>query len=455
MVTTVEDSPQSLSQQQKRSRKQEMHLISLVETLSHFDSPLQEIFSAVNEYFHSVSGTNETIMLSTLGLAGDECQITYQSTHAPQTSWKCVDLLNTSPENSTYKSDFIAAINKTTQPTIIGNSDISGGGLPREFNRYRCALVVPIYLHGVSKHKLLLFFKRERRGSAKLMENLLLVANLLMSYLIHNCEIKSLNDANKWIQKEVSEVGNLLKMLLPQREVQIHGVDVATSYKPCEHAGGDYYDLVSLTKVFWPECADDESDYWGAIIVDSAGHGAAAAVEVAMFDAILRTYKGNPDIGPAGVFNYANPYLFTRLIRGTFLTAFIANYNPFTKSLRFCNAGHPPALLIRGSGVVQLLDHPKGIPLAVSREFQWQNGEVDFNPGDVLILYTDGVTEAASPDGSLFGIDRMKSVALAGPMQVEAVKQRLETALLEHQRGKKQKDDQTIIVVKLRNTLDP
>jgi serine phosphatase RsbU (regulator of sigma subunit) len=454
MVTTVEDNPQKPLQKQKGSRKQDMDLILLIEILSHFDSPLEDIFSAVNEYFHSLSGNSETVMVSSLGLAADECQITYQSTHAPQTSWKCVDLLNTSADNPTYKSDFIAAINETFEPALIENPDMPAGGLPLEFNQYHCALVVPIYLHGVSKHKLLLFFKSQWTGSAKSMENLLLVANLLMSYLIHNCEIKSLNDANKWIEKEVSEVGNLLKMLLPQSEVRISGVDVATSYKPCEHAGGDYYDLVSLTKVFWPEHADGESDYWGAIIVDSAGHGAAAAVEVAMFDAILRTYKSNPDIGPAGVFNYANPYLFTRLIRGTFLTAFIANYNPFTKSLRFCNAGHPPALLIRTSGTVQMLDHPKGIPLAVSREFQWQNGEVDFNPGDVLLLYTDGVTEAAAPDGSLFGIDRLKTVALAGAMQVDAIKQRLETALLEHQHGEKQKDDQTIIVIKLRNTLD-
>jgi serine phosphatase RsbU (regulator of sigma subunit) len=451
METPVMDKP---AQHQRSPNDQSIDLIALVEILSHFDSPLEEIFTAVNEFFHSLSAHSETVMLSGLGLAADECQITYQSTHSLETSWKCIDLLNTSADNATYASGFIANINAATEPMLLEELNRSATGLPRDLNQYRSALVLPIYLNGVSKHKLLLFFKKQWRGSAKQRETLLLVANLLMSYLIHNCEIKSLNDANKWIEKEVSEVGNLLKMLLPQQVEQICGVDVATSYKPCEHAGGDYYDLVSLTKVFWPERDDGKNDYWGAIIVDSAGHGAAAAVEVAMFDAILRTYKGDPDTGPAGVFNYANPYLFTRLIRGTFLTAFIANYNPFNKSLRFCSAGHPPALLIRAGGTVEWLDSPKGIPLAVTREYQWQNGQVDFNPDDVLILYTDGVTEAAAPDGTLFGIERLKAVALAGPMHAEAITQRVESALIEHQHGKKQKDDQTLIVIKLLTTDD-
>jgi len=424
-------------------------LIALVATLSHFDTPLQEIFSSVNQYLHAVLGNDETVLLSSLGLAADECQITYQKSHAIETSWRCVDLLNTSTSNPTFQSDFIAAVNAVEKPTIIGDLSHHSNALPQALRGYRAVLILPIYLHGLSKHKLLLFFKNQRRWSSGDSEKLMLVANLLMSYLIHNCDITSLRDANKWIEKEVAEVGNLLKMLLPQREVDILGVDVATSYQPCENAGGDYFDLVSLTKVFWPERADGASDYWGAIIADSAGHGAAAAVEVAMFDAILRTYRGDPEAGPAGVFNYANRYLFTRLIRGTFLTAFVANYNPFNKSLRFCNAGHPPALLIRAGGEVDMLDNPKGIPLAVSREFQWQNGQIDFNPDDVLILYTDGVTEASAADGSLFGLERLVDAAMGGEMRSEAIVQRVQAALVEHQQGQKQKDDQTLIVIKL------
>jgi sigma-B regulation protein RsbU (phosphoserine phosphatase) len=427
-------------------------LISLVKTLSHFDSPLQEVFASVNQYFYALLANAETVMLSSLGLARDECQITYQKSHALETSWRCIDLLNTSAASPTYKSDFIAVVNTIEQPTVIADLSSHNTGLQQMLHQYTSLLILPIYLNGVSKHKLLLFCSQRPRLSDQGMEKLMLVANLLMSYLIHNCEIKSLNDANKWIEKEVTDVGNLLKMLLPQRDAEIRGVDVATSYKPCEHAGGDYYDLVPLTKVFWPEQADGNNDYWGAIIADSAGHGAAAAVEVAMFDAILRTYRGNPDAGPAGVFNYANQYLFTRSIRGTFLTAFIANYNPFNKSLRFCNAGHPPALLIRADGKIEHLDSPKGIPLAVSREFQWQNGQIDFNPDDVLILYTDGVTEAAAPDGSLFGIERLIDAATNGAMHAQAIVQRVEAALAQHRSGRKQKDDQTFIVIKLVTT---
>ena len=424
-------------------------LIALITTLSHFDTPLPEIFSSVNQYLYTLLENDETVMLSSLGLAADKCQITYQKSHAIETSWRCIDLLNTSTANLTYQSEIVATINAVEQPTIINDLKRYSAGLPQTLSQYGSVLVLPIYIHGVSKHKLLLFFKKPGRCSSSDMQKLTLVANLLMSYLIHNCEIKSLNDANKWIEKEVTEVGNLLKMLLPQREVEIRGIEVATSYKPCEHAGGDYYDLVSLTKAFWPDQADTTNDYWGAIIADSAGHGAAAAVEVAMFDAILRTYRGNPDAGPAGVFNYANQYLFTRLIRGTFLTAFIANYNPFDKSLRFCNAGHPPALLVRANGDIEHLDNPKGIPLAVSREFRWQNGRVDFNRDDLLILYTDGVTEAAALDGSLFGIERLIDTATNGVMLTDAIANRIQAALAEHQHGQKQKDDQTFIVIKL------
>ena len=189
---------------------------------------------------------------------------------------------------------------------------------------------------------------------------------------------------------------------------------------------------------------------WGAIIADVSGHGPAAAVEVAMLDAILRTYP-NLSGGPAGVLNYANRHFFSRQIRGNYITAFAANYDPQISRLTYTNAGHNPPLLKRNDGTVftEFLDASDGIPLGVDPAHTWVNVEIPMVTGDVLVLYTDGVTEARGSDGEHFGPERLKALVETSDPVPQTVLKALKQALMQHRQGTPPKDDQTIVVIQI------
>ena len=270
----------------------------------------------------------------------------------------------------------------------------------------------------------------------------------------HLAEIRKLRrrlmKANSLIRRDLEQVAELQRKLLPPENHSIPGVTLAASYTPFVSAGGDYYDIVPL-----PPSAKNAGQLaiyprWGAIIADVSGHGPAAAVEVAMLDAILRTYP-NLSGGPADVLNYANRHFFSRQIRGSFITAFAANYDPQTSLLTYTNAGHNPPLLKHTDGrlVTEFLDASDGIPLGVDPAHTWVNVEIPMVTGDLLVLYTDGVTEARDPKGEQFGPERLKALIEASDPEPQTIQRAIKQALVHHRQGTVPKDDQTIVVIQI------
>ncbi len=313
-------------------------------------------------------------------------------------------------------------------------------------------LAVPLYLDGAVHYWLLLGLGKsggEQPGEAEA-ERLLLTANLAFTCLARISDIRRLKVARDRLRGELSKIARLQQMLLPALDGPIAGLRKSACFSACEEAGGDYYDLVNLSRYADPPLAEGERDFWGVLIADAAGHGAAAAVEVAMFDAILRTYREGPAPGPAHVFAYANRHLFTRLIRGSYITAFVANFDPRRSRLSYANAGHPMPLLRRACGeVAPLPSTHNGIPLGVRRDYAWRQNEIALAPGDTLLLYTDGVTEARSPEGLNFGVQRLARVFADAPDEPEAILACLHQALEDHRGCARQRDDQTMLALQL------
>ncbi|WP_455205761.1 PP2C family protein-serine/threonine phosphatase, partial [Kaarinaea lacus] len=117
--------------------------------------------------------------------------------------------------------------------------------------------------------------------------------------------------------------------------------------------------------------------------------------------------------------------------------------------LSYCNAGHPAPILKRAVKPCELihLDESVGIPLGVNPEGTWQSATVDMHPGDILILYTDGLTEAVSASGEQFGLARLESIVYDTENDPHILLEKIENALLEHQQGLDQTDDQTLVIV--------
>ncbi|MGB5177142.1 MAG: PP2C family protein-serine/threonine phosphatase [Gammaproteobacteria bacterium] len=270
----------------------------------------------------------------------------------------------------------------------------------------------------------------------------------------HLAEIRKLRrrlmKANRLIRRDLEQIAEVQRKLLPPENHSIPGITLAASYTPFVSSGGDYYDVVPLLPGAENTGQLAIHPRWGAIIADVSGHGPAAAVEVAMLDAILRTYP-NLSGGPAEVLNYANRHFFSRQIRGSFITAFTANYDPQTSRLTYTNAGHNPPLLKRTGGplATEFLDASDGIPLGVDPAHTWVNVEIPMAAGDILVLYTDGVTEARASSGEQFGPERLKALIEATDPEPQTILTALKQALVQHRQGTVPKDDQTIVVIQI------
>lgn len=335
-----------------------------------------------------------------------------------------------------------AAIVHTIDPAlqaILRNNRLPGASL----------MAIPLFLDGVIRRWVFVLGAYPDQFSQVDLEQAILLANLANTYMARIDETEALAKANAWIERELSDIGRLHKLLLPQEDVQLNGTEVASYFSFCELAGGDYYDLVNLSRIIDPEYPPEQADVWGLIVADASGHGAAAAVEIAMFDAVLRTYHASPENGPANVFNYTNKYFFTRTLRGSFITAAILNYDPRKKLLRYANAGHPPVILKTPEGELIELTQQAGIPLGVDPNWQWQNTTLTVEPGTILVSYTDGMTEALSPQGKQFGMDRFKDVIRETTGPAQAYKEALVNAVQHHQHGSQQADDQALVVMRI------
>jgi sigma-B regulation protein RsbU (phosphoserine phosphatase) len=202
------------------------------------------------------------------------------------------------------------------------------------------------------------------------------------------------------LDRELQVVGDIQKSLLPAALPEIPGFDLAAFYCTSARAGGDYYDFFPL-----------DHGAWGMFIADVSGHGTPAAVLMAITHAIAHSQPGT-HAPPAMLLEYLNNSLTRSYTRGgTFVTAFYAVLDPAARTLTYSRAGHNPPRLVRG-GKVMALDENNALPMGIEPNQEHEQTTVQLERGDLLLLYTDGITEAAPPAKSgesrqLFGVNRL------------------------------------------------
>jgi serine phosphatase RsbU (regulator of sigma subunit) len=185
--------------------------------------------------------------------------------------------------------------------------------------------------------------------------------------------------------------------LLPGRDPQIAGYDISAYNFPTEEVSGDYYD--------WVRIYDDQI---GIVIADVSGKGVPAALLMAFLRASLRaaTHIGYaPHISMSKV----NYLLWESIERNQFVTAFHGILDATNRTLSYSNAGHSPALLMTADGTAHF-EERGGVPLGMFRDSRYYEYFQTIEPGEVLVLYTDGVTEAMNAAGEEYGRDRLIAV---------------------------------------------
>jgi sigma-B regulation protein RsbU (phosphoserine phosphatase) len=197
------------------------------------------------------------------------------------------------------------------------------------------------------------------------------------------------------LEHELQVVADEQRKLLPDKLPNIDGLKLSVHYDTSRYAGGDYYDIIKLP-----------DNQWGFMMADAAGHSTRAAVLVAMTCTLLRSYPEAPT-DPAKVMNRINEHLCD-LSHNTFITALYAVYDANTRTLRMARAGHPPPLLFRPHDGKSIELPCKGVwPMAVEPYDEVPLVETSLQPGDRLMLYTDGITEAISPAGEYYEVERL------------------------------------------------
>jgi sigma-B regulation protein RsbU (phosphoserine phosphatase) len=247
---------------------------------------------------------------------------------------------------------------------------------------------------------------------------------------------RELRHSRDRLERELAGAARMQRLILPQTLPEHPWMRFAAHYRTSRHAGGDYYDILPLGP-----------SRWGIIVADVSGHGAPAAIVMAMIRAVVHTYPTAADEPPA-VLRYLNRHFSYLWNGGMFATAVYAVLDAEERLLRLSCAGHPPPLIARRRQDVEPLRVYAVMPLLLKDLQEIPCLEQRLEPGDRLLFYTDGVTDRQAVDGSMYDqvrlIRTMAGLTSAEPAQViERIVEDLDTFAA----GREPEDDQTLLMV--------
>ena len=238
------------------------------------------------------------------------------------------------------------------------------------------------------------------------------------------------------LEREQQVASEIQHRFLPAAAPQVAGYELQGISFPCYEIGGDYYDFIERTD--------------GKLVValgDVSGKGTAAALLMSSLHAAVHAQA---DIHNSLVktISAVNRYLVESIPPNRFVTLFYAELDPEKGSLSFLNAGHNPPLIVHAGGTMEQLA-AGGLPLGIMPNADFREGRTRLHPGDVLVIYSDGVTEAVNPKGEEFGPTRLYEVVARNiDSSAAGIRDRIEAALTKFCQGTPAADDITLVIVK-------
>ncbi|MGB3756917.1 MAG: PP2C family protein-serine/threonine phosphatase [Rivularia sp. (in: cyanobacteria)] len=207
------------------------------------------------------------------------------------------------------------------------------------------------------------------------------------------------------LDQELEIGAEIQRRLLPRQCPDIPGVALAARCKPANHVGGDYYDFIPTNHnlmVKGKDMDDTEANRWAMVIGDVMGKGVPAGLIMTMMRGMLRGEVLHLN-SPARILQNLNRVMYADLDNSSrFATLFYSEYDPQKRLLSYSNAAHnPPLWWHAATKTVSRLD-TNGMLIGLEANSQYENGQVYLEPGDTIIYYTDGLTDAASPSGERF-----------------------------------------------------
>jgi sigma-B regulation protein RsbU (phosphoserine phosphatase) len=269
------------------------------------------------------------------------------------------------------------------------------------------------------------------------------------------------------LQHDLQLAYDIQQSFLPDRLPPISGAEVAASMTPAREVGGDFYDVIPLS-----------SGRLGILIADVSGKGIPAALYMALARTLLRAYSLSAQpryltdalqsasvlrlmrsgsmgaLAALGAVRQTNEYLVTHHRQPVmFLTLFYAVYEPQSRLLTYVNAGHNPPLLHNTVTGEQRWLRPTDMAVGLISGSAFEAHECPLCPGELLVMYTDGVTEAFNPQHELYGSERLaEAVASLASFSADAVLGGIVDGITAFAAGAPQSDDVTLAILKVHDT---
>lgn len=378
-----------------------------------------------------------------------------------------------------YTQGILGQLLYADTPQIIQDFQVPPGDPAEDLlANARSIAVIPQYDNGVALNMIVVLKNQPHGFDPERFPEIFWQSNLFgraTASLVLTRKVKEAYDA---IDRELHVVADIQRSLLPTQLPTNVGLDIATHYQTSKQAGGDYFDFFHLP-----------DGKLAILIADVSGHGTPAAVLMAILHAIAHvnqawtqsvdTKTPPPSISPRQWMIYVNNQLCERYTRfsGTFITAVYAVYDPRSRLLTYSSAGHnPPRLRLAnpacvlspinaedntpptklhpqdpGHGLLIPLDQAQGLPLGIVADADYVQTSITLAEGDVLTLYTDGITEAFDTDRHLFGYHRLDQALAPERATAKEHLQALLDAVNAHDLGNID-DDRTLIVARADST---
>ena len=253
---------------------------------------------------------------------------------------------------------------------------------------------------------------------------------------IQNLRLQEGAVARERIEREMALAWEIQRRLLPEAEPTLPHTQLLGRTVPSGTVSGDYYDFF--------ERGDKSLD---VVVADVSGKGMGASILAASVQAAFQVWAGE-HFPPGLLCTRLNDMVFRRTSPEKFITFFLALYDPESGSIVYTNAGHNPGILVRKDGSSELLG-AHGPPLGMFAGKTYGSGTFTMAEGDLLALYTDGVTEAANPEDEEFGTPRLvETLVKARSLSVEEIDAELGAALVVFTAGTPFGDDRTFVLLK-------
>ncbi len=245
------------------------------------------------------------------------------------------------------------------------------------------------------------------------------------------------------LQKEMQVAQEIQQMLLPAAFPELEGYEIASYYEAAKDVGGDYFDFVEVDK-----------DTLGIVVADVSGKGVPGSLVMTMIRTALRTEaRGNKNA--ADVLARVNDFVVNDMKRGMFVTVFYIILDSQHRTINYASAGHNPMILFRGSTQKSYYLNPRGFPLGINLPDPTlfrkaiQSDTLRLREGDVLLVYTDGITEAMNPKRDRFGDERLlATVRKYGQLKSDPLVDKIHDEINVFTEEYSQSDDITLVAIR-------